>query len=78
MKKCSFMKSLRLLLAMLVCCSPLALWGQTVVNLEKAGTLSQLLEGTEKELKLSGPINGTDVKYLRQLINEGSLTSLDI
>ena len=78
MKKCSFMKSLRLLLAMLVCCSPLALWGQTVVNLEKAGTLSQLLEGTEKELKLSGPINGTDVKYLRQLINEGSLTSLDM
>lgn len=72
------MKILRLLLATLVCCSPLVLWGQTVVNLEKAGTLSKLIEGTEKELKLSGPINGTDVKYLRQLITEGSLTSLDI
>ena len=57
-------------------CAPL--WAQTEVNVDKAGTLSSLLPSSEKELKVTGSINGTDVKYLRQLINEGNVTSLDL
>ena len=50
----------------------------TEVNVEKAGTLSTLVTGTETTLKLTGSINGTDVKLLRQMINEKRLTSLDL
>ena len=47
------------------------------VRVETAGTLSTLLTSTETTLKISGSINGTDIKYLRQLVNEGKVTDLD-
>lgn len=50
----------------------------TEVHVETAGTLSTLLAATEKELKITGNINGTDIKYLRGLISAGSVTDLDI
>ena len=50
----------------------------TEVHVETAGTLSTLLTTTETTLKITGVINGTDVKYLRSLINAGSVTDLDI
>ena len=50
----------------------------TEVHVETAGTLSTLLTTTETTLKITGIINGTDVKYLRSLINAGSVTDLDI
>ena len=50
----------------------------TEVHVETAGTLSTLLTTTETTLKITGSINGTDVKYLRSLINAGSVTDLDI
>ena len=54
------------------------LWAQEVVNVEKAGTLSSVLSADATEAKISGSINGTDIKYLRQLVNEKKLTSIDL
>lgn len=60
------------------------LWGSTgiiqatEVNVEKAGTLASQLTTTETTLRITGVINGTDVKYLRELINAGKVTTLDI
>ena len=50
----------------------------TEVYVEKAGTLSTLLTTSESTLKITGPLNGTDIKYLRSLINAGTVTDLDI
>ena len=68
------MKTLRntirtLLLGFVFLCS-ISVWSATEVNVTKAGTLSTLLQDVtlEKELKLSGSINGTDVKYIRELL----------
>lgn len=49
-----------------------------VVEISSAGTLSSLLPETATEVTIKGPINGTDVKYLRHLINDMSLTSMDM
>ena len=68
----------QLLLAAIVCCSFADVWAGSEVHVEKAGTLSSLLPTSESELKVTGSINGTDVKYLRQLINEGGVTSIDL
>ena len=53
-------------------------WAVTEVCVEKAGTLSSLLTTSDTTLKITGSLNGTDIKYLRQLINAGSVTDLDI
>ena len=53
-------------------------WADSEVTVDKAGTLSSLLPTSESTLKVNGIINGTDVKYLRQLINEGPVTKLDL
>ena len=68
----------RVLLAIVVCCSTAAVWAQSEVHVDKAGTLSTLLTTNGSSLKVTGSINGTDVKYLRQLINSKGLTSLDL
>lgn len=49
-----------------------------VVEITSAGTLSSLLPETATEVTIKGPVNGTDVKYLRHLINDKSLTSMDM
>jgi hypothetical protein len=72
------MKIFKVLLATLVCCSLTNVWALKEVHVETAGTLSTLVSTTESDIKLTGSINGTDVKYLRQMTNEGSLTSLDM
>ena len=59
-------------------CSGAAVWAETVVQVDRAGTLTSLLKETDSKLKITGSINGTDVKYLRQLINDGKVTSLDL
>lgn len=51
---------------------------QTIVNIEKAGTLSSLLDESQKEAKITGPLNGTDIKYLRHLTTDKSLATLDL
>ena len=50
----------------------------TEVNVETAGTLSTLLTSTEKSLKVTGFVNGSDIKFLREQINGGKVTSLDL
>lgn len=50
----------------------------TEVNVETAGTLSTLLSTTETTLKITGSLNGSDIKYLRGLISNGSVKELDL
>ena len=62
----------------LLCCSSAFVRAQSEVNVEKAGTLATLLPTSDSQLKISGSINGSDIKHLRKLINEGGVTSLDL
>lgn len=78
MQRNSFTRIFGVLIATIICCSQTLVQAATEVHVEKAGTLSSLLTTTDSELKLTGSINGTDVKYLRQLINDGTVTILDI
>ena len=67
----------RLFVAAMLCLSQTNLLAVTEINVETAGTLSTLLTSTEKELKVTGVINGTDIKYIRGLVSAGTVTSLD-
>ena len=67
----------RLLVAAVLCLAQTNVWAVTEVNVETAGTLSSLLESTDKELKVTGVINGTDIKFMRELVEAGTVTSLD-
>ena len=69
--------TLRLLLSAIICLVQTNLWAVTEINVETAGTLSSLLTSTDKELKLTGSINGTDIKLVRELVSAGTVTSLD-
>ena len=68
---------LRLSVAAMLCLSQTNLLAVTEINVETAGTLSSLLETTDKELKLTGFINGTDIKFIRGLVSAGTVTGLD-
>ncbi len=78
MQKKSLMKIWQLLLLAVVCFGVTGVKAVTTVNVETAGTLSTLLTTTETQLKVTGFINGTDVKYLRELIDNGKVTTLDL
>ena len=78
MNKCIIMNAMRMFLLLFVCGFSVQTMAQSVVHVDKAGTLSTLLPASDKELTVTGSINGTDVKYLRQLINEGGVTTLDL
>ena len=67
----------RLLLAAVVCLAQTSLWAVTEINVETAGTLQSLLTETEQELKVTGVINGTDIKFIRSLVQAGTVTKLD-
>ena len=69
---------LRVVCLLVTCCCSAVAWALSEVHVEKAGTLSSLLPASEEQLKISGFINGSDIKYLRQLINEGGVTSVDL
>ena len=53
------------------------LWAVTEIYVETAGTLQSLLTSTEQELKVTGVINGSDIKYIRQLVTVGTVKKLD-
>ena len=74
----SFIGLCGLLLATLAGFTSTGVWADTVVNVVHAGTLSSLLKETDPELKVTGSINGTDAKYLRSLVVDGRVTSLDL
>lgn len=67
----------RLFLVVALCFS-MSVWADTEVNVEVAGTLSSILSASDSKLKVTGVINGTDAKYLRQLVTSGGVTSLDL
>lgn len=71
---------LRICCFLLLCMTNLCLTSvkADVVEISSAGTLSALLSETATEVTIKGPINGTDVKYLRHLINDKNLTSMDM
>ena len=69
-----FTQFFRLLLASCACLIVTTGWSKTEVNVQTAGTLSSLISTSEKELKVTGFINGSDIKFIRQLI-EGGITA---
>ena len=52
--------------------------GEERVSLARAGQLSKNMSELAIKLILSGKINGTDIKFLRKLIAEGHLQSIDL
>lgn len=77
-RKKDCIKISRMLLTLLVSACAVCSWADSEINVETAGTLQTLLPTSDAKLKISGSINGTDVKYLRELINAGTVTSLDL
>ena len=73
----SFTQIFRLLLASCACLIATTSWSKTEVHVETAGTLSSLISTSENELKVTGFINGTDIKFIRQLVSSGKVTILD-
>ena len=67
----------RLLAVACVCLISINILAVTELHVETAGTLSALMSNPDKEVKLTGVINGSDIKYLRQLVAAGTVTSLD-
>lgn len=67
----------RLFVAAVMCLVQANAWAVTEITVETAGTLSSLLTSTDTELKVMGVINGTDIKYMRELVTAGTVTSLD-
>ena len=57
-----------------------SVWAKNV-NVTEAGTLQTTLgsmPNNDKQLTVTGVINGTDIKYIRQLISNGKVKSLDL
>ncbi len=77
MKRNHYSTCFRLLFAISFCFVQTCLWAITEIHVETAGTLSSLLTSTDKQLKLTGSINGTDIKYVRSLVASGKVTDLD-
>lgn len=67
----------RLFVAALICFIQTNALALTEINVETAGTLQSLLTSTDSELKVTGVINGTDIKYIRQLVTAGTVRKLD-
>ncbi len=70
-------KILTIVFAFVFCGVP-SLMAETNAYVQQPGTLSSLLTSMEKEVKITGSINGSDIKYLRQQINNGNITSLNL
>ena len=70
-------KTLGILFAFAIC-GVSSLWAETIVSVPQPGTLSALLTTMDKNVKINGAINGTDIKYLRQLVAAGNLQSIDL
>ncbi|MBO7067901.1 MAG: leucine-rich repeat protein [Bacteroidaceae bacterium] len=77
MKEKKFTSFVRLLLTLYVCFTATHLWADTEIHVETAGTLSTLLPTSDAKLKVTGSINGSDIKYIRSLVTAGTVTSLD-
>ena len=70
--------NIRALLVGIACLFAANAWAADTIHVATAGTLSSLFESNAKALKLLGVINGTDIKFLREKISAGAITSLDL
>lgn len=70
-------KTLAILFAFAIC-GVSSLWAETIVSVLQPGSLPALLTTMDKNVKINGAINGSDIKYLRQQINNGNITSLNL
>ena len=70
-------KTLAILFAFAIC-GVSSLWAETIVSVPQPGILSSQLTTMDKNVKINGAINGSDIKYLRQQINNGLITSLNL
>ena len=69
----------RLLTAAIALCSiAAAAQAQSTVHVDEPGTLPTLLPTSDSELKVTGSLNGTDMKHLRLLATDGGVTSIDL
>ena len=68
----------RFLLLGIACLFTTSVWSADTIHVEKAGSLSSIMGTTGKQVKLTGFINGTDVKFLREQINGGKVSKLDL
>lgn len=72
----------KLLTLFVAVCMSLTMFAQTSsIHVAEAGTLKTLLGGNESTIEhliLSGKLNGTDIKLIREMIKEANLSSLDI
>lgn len=75
-KKTIFTQIIILLIVMV--CNTMSVWSVMTVRVDNAGSLSSVLSSGDEEVKITGVINGTDVKYLRQRIEDGTLSSMDL
>ena len=78
MKRKGCLMAGRLLLTLFICFNSVCVWADTEINVEKAGTLSTLLTTSDATLKVTGSINGTDLKLIREWVSAGTVTSLDL
>ena len=69
---------IRRLLFAIACLCTAGIWAADTIHVATAGTLASLLETPQRQVKLTGFINGSDVKYLREKIGAGKITSLDL
>ena len=53
-------------------------WSADTIHVATAGTLSSLFGEAGRQIRLTGFINGTDVKFLREKITAGKITRLDL
>ncbi|MBO4730887.1 MAG: leucine-rich repeat protein [Bacteroidaceae bacterium] len=67
-----------LLLFLMAYCQLSFVNGQKVVNVSTPGTLSSLILTQESDFTVTGTINGTDAKYLRQQVVNGHIKSLNL
>lgn len=70
-------KIMTAVVAAILCVHP-SVWAINTVQLEEAGTLPSVFSAGEREVKILGDLNGTDIRYLRQLIDNQTVTSLDL
>ena len=67
-----------IILLIVMVCNTMSVWSVMTVRVDNAGSLSSVLSSGDEEVKITGVINGTDVKYLRQRIEDGTLSSMDL
>ena len=78
MKVKGIMEMLRVMLMGIACLFASNGWSADTIHVATAGTLASLMESTGSQVKLTGFINGTDIKFLREKISAGKVRRLDL